>query len=286
MVVFVNGQNRPTAIAFDLETGIWGQPASLNTQTFTNLAPAAVASGGRRFDMVYVGADGIPRHRVLKVTAANLPGVAQTGISIVGAETALNEVFNTAPVLVASGYGKLELIGRGLGNRLYHNHYTESIPSPPIVDGRTLNPGWQGWTSFVGNLHGAGIMTNGQVSDFAAAATRTGRTELVARGFGYNVYTQRNLFHNNYESLRYANAPWKAVHWRGYENVGTQLFLGRPALVAVDRTFELAVVGNGNGLGQPTPHATQIGESNATNFNLFAPASSSTSEVASGMIRF
>lgn len=120
MVVFVNGQNRPTAIAFDLETGIWGQPASLNTQTFTNLAPAAVASGGRRFDMVYVGADGIPRHRVLKVTAANfVPGVAQTGISIVGAETALNEVFNTAPVLVASGYGKLELIGRGLGNRLY-----------------------------------------------------------------------------------------------------------------------------------------------------------------------
>ena len=72
VVVFVNGQSRPTAIAFDLETGLWGQPTSLNTQSFTNLAPAAVASGDRRVDVVYVGPSGTPYHRVLRVTDREL----------------------------------------------------------------------------------------------------------------------------------------------------------------------------------------------------------------------
>jgi hypothetical protein len=269
-VVFVNGQNRPTAIAFDLETGIWGQPASLNTQSFTNLAPAAVASGDRRCDVVYVGSGGTPYHRVLRVTSANfVSGVAQTGITISGNEIALNEVFNSSPVLVASGYEELELIGRGLGNRLYHIHYRQTVPASTF-DGRPLTPGWQTWSSFIDNLDENAPTTSGQVSGYAMAATRTGRTELVTRAFGSTIYTQTGLFHNNYESERYATAPWKAVHWRGYQGTGTRLFLGNPALAAVDRNFELVFTGRVPGLTQPTPHSARMGESNAAAFTLFS----------------
>jgi hypothetical protein len=267
VVVFVNGQSRPTAIAFDLEMGLWGQPTSLNTQSFTNLPPAAVASGDSRVDVVYVGPSGTPYHRILKVTAANFqPGVGQTGISISGNELVLNEVFNSAPVLVASGYAELELIGRGLGNRLYHCHYRATVPSPPTVDGRLLTPGWQNWTSFVDNVFASNPTTNGQVSGYAAAATRTGRTELIVRAFGSTIYTQTGLFHNNYESERYAVAPWKAVHWRGYESAGSQLFVGNPAMAAVDRNFEIVFSGRLSGLTQPTSHSGRIGESNSANF--------------------
>jgi len=280
VVVFVDGQSRPRAIAFDLETSLWGQPTSLNAQRFTNLAPVAVASGDGRVDLVYVGSDGSPYHRVLDVSMVNfVSGVGSTGISIVGTETKLTETFNATPVLVASGYKQLELIGRGVGNRLYHNHFVNAL-APFTVDGRAVNPGWQSWTSFVDNLYGAGITTNGQVSEFAAVATRTGRTELVARGYVNTPYAQTNLFHNNYESARYGSALWKTIHWRGFENAGSQVFLGRPALVAVDRNFEIVCAGNGNGLGQPTPRSAHLGENNSTSFTHFAsPFMRTTSNV-------
>jgi hypothetical protein len=38
----------------------------------------------------------------------------------------------------------------------------------------------------------------------------------------------------------------------------------------VDRNFEIACVGNGNGLGQPTPHSAHLGENNSTSFTIFS----------------
>jgi hypothetical protein len=272
VVVFVNGQNRPTAIAFDLETSIWGQPTSLFTQTTTVYPLAAVASGDSRVDVVYVGANGTPYHRVLDVSANNIvAGIGSTRIAIVGAEVnlsvPLNIALNAAPVLVASGYKELELIGRGLDNRLWHNRFVNA-PAPFIVDGRTVNPGWQDWQGWVSgmrdNLFGTRITTDGKVSGFAAAATRTGRTEIVMRGYTINTYT---LFHNNYESARYGRTPWKTVHWRGYDSIGERLFLGCPALVAIDRNFEMAFISNS--LGRANLHSPHLGEINSTTFPLF-----------------
>jgi len=265
VLIFVDAQNRPRAIAFDLETSLWGQPASLNTQTTITYQPAAVASGDSRVDVVYVGTTGTPYHRVLDVPTANfVAGVGTTGISIVGAETNLGGVLNATPMLVASGYKQLELIGRANDNRIRHKHYVNALASF-TVDGFTVNPGWQGWSGgLTDNLYGVNPATDGRVSEFAASATRTGKVELVARAYTTYIYTSSSIFQNEYEGNRYGHAPWKTVHWRGYDNAGTQTFLGRPALATVDRNFEVTFVGNS--VNSPTTHFSQIAENNSAGF--------------------
>jgi hypothetical protein len=266
VVVFADSQNRLTAIAFDLETSLWGQPTWVPSPTTIVYAPAAVASGESRVDVVYVKSGGGVFHRVLGISPTNfVPNVANTGIAFSGAETSIGgATVNATPVLTCSTYKQPELIVRGTDNLLRHNHFVNAL-APYTVDGRVVNPGWQGWTLLNDNFFTSDPKTDGRVSEFAAAGTRTGKTELTARGYTIYANSPRLIFHNEYESGRYGRVatPWKAVHWRGWEATGEQAFLGRPALVAVDRNFQMAHIGNRAGFGS-TVHVERLAETNAT----------------------
>lgn len=263
VVIFVDAQKRPRAIAFDLETSLWGQATSLGDRTIS-YAPAAAVSGDGRIDVVYVASTGAGAtyHRTLDVTTNNfVTGIANTGITS-GPEANLGGTLNATPALVASGYKQLELIGRGSDNKIRHNHFVNAL-APFTIDGQVVNPGWQGWTGpYVDNVSQSPATTEGQVTDFAAVATRTGKTELVTQAYSF---TKLHLFYNNFESARHSLAPWKTVHWRGYENVNTQTFAGRPAIASVDRNFAMTFVSRGPGSG-PTTSYTQMADYNAADF--------------------
>ncbi|HKG23880.1 MAG TPA: hypothetical protein VKC34_18400 [Blastocatellia bacterium] len=251
MVLYVDGQNHLFGQVFDLEMNLWGQPALIQTQETIRYAPAAVTSGpgpANNVDVVYVGQSGAVYHRRLGVPAVNLPPppAGSSGFSV-SPESIINGTLNAPPILIASGYRQVELIGRGTDNLLRHNHFVNAL-APFTVDGRTVNPGWQGWLPVGDNLSKAATTTDGRISEFAAAATPTGRVELAARGYvNPGSSPTQYIFHNNYESDRHGRAPWKTVQWRGYEVAGSQRFVGRPALAAVDRNFQIGFEGNTSG---------------------------------------
>ena len=261
-IIFVDGKGQLGTIAYDMETNIWGQPVVIATKETVQFAPAAAASGDRRVDLAYVGKSGAPYHRRIEVSMGQnfVAGVAATGISVVGSETALGGTLVSAPVLACSGYGQLELIGRQNNSTLYHLHYVNSV-WPIVIDGRVINPGWQSWVSPPNNLLGTPASWTGQVDDFSAVALGTGEVELAAHNL------PQLIFHNSFQSARYGRDPWKTVDWRGFESTGGSKFLGKPALAAVDRNFEVAVVGGQNSAG-PTVDYALISDSNATSFKL------------------
>jgi hypothetical protein len=273
-VIFVDGQNRLAAIAFDLETSIWGQPTRFlspsNTQTTIVYAPAAVASGQSgslgQVDVAYVKSGGAVFHRVLHISPINfVPNVGDTGIGFSGNEIGVGgATANATPVLTCSTYLQPELIVRGTDNLLRHNHFVHAL-APYAVDGRMVNPGWQGWTLMTDNFFTSDPKTDGRVSEFAAAGTRTGKTELVARAYTNYINSQQLIFHNEYESGRFGRpaTPWKTIHWRGWDAIGERAFIGRPALVAVDRNFQMAHIGARAGFGS-TVHVERLAETNAT----------------------
>ncbi|MGH9754442.1 MAG: hypothetical protein ACREA2_16815 [Blastocatellia bacterium] len=268
VVIFADSQNRLAAIAFDLETSLWGQPTWVPTPTTIVFAPAAVASGEDRVDVVYAKSGGALFHRVLRILPGNIvTSMAGAPIGFVGAETGLGgDPTNATPVLTCSTYKQPELIVRGNDNLLRHNHFVYAN-APYTVDGQTVNPGWQGWRFLTDNFFTSDPKTDGGVSEFAAAGTRTGKTELAARGYAPNVYSTRLIFHNEYESGRYghATATWKTVHWRGWESTGERAFAGRPALAAVDRNFQMGHIGASPGTG-PAVLLERLAETNATTF--------------------
>jgi hypothetical protein len=134
-----------------------------------------------------------------------------------------------------------------------------------------VNPGWQGWTLLTDNFFADTPKTDGRAGLFSAAGTRTGMTEIAA-----HVYdaTKQFIFHNEYESSRYgvAGMPWKTVHWRGWETAGFQPPLGRPAIVAVDRNFQMAHIG-AHAVYGPTVHAERLAETNAAYIGSFGSIS-------------
>ncbi len=265
-VIFADSQNRLSAIAFDMETGLWGQPTWIPSPTTIVYAPAAVASGEDRVDVVYVKSGGAVFHRVLGISPDNfVPNVFNTGIAFSLNETKIDgATANATPVLTCSTFKQPELIMRGTDNLIRHNHFVYAL-APYTVDGRVVIPGWQGWSLLTDNYFSGAPKTDGRVSEFAAAGTRTGKTELAARAYTTYIYSTQLIFHNEYESGRYGRAatPWKTVHWRGWEVTGEQAFLGRPALVAVDRNFQMAHIGNRAGFGS-TVHVERLGETNGT----------------------
>jgi hypothetical protein len=280
VVIFVDGQSRLAAIAFDLETSMWGQPTSwIPSPTTIVHAPAAAVCGDGRVDVAYVKSGGSVHHRVLGISSINfVPNVATSGIGFSGKETQIaGASANATPVLTCSTNRQPELIVRGADNLLRHNHFAYAL-APYTVDGRVVNPGWQGWTILTDNFFADTPKTDGRVSEFAAAGTRTGKTELAARA--YKLNSAQLIFHNEYESGRYGRAvtPWKTVHWRGWELTGERAFLGRPALAAVDRNFQLAHIGVRAGFG-PTVHVGRVAETNATFLLGMTPVVSSSNPV-------
>jgi hypothetical protein len=276
VVVFADVQNRLFAIAFDLEVGVWGQVTTFLTPaiTQTNIlyAPAAVASGESRLnggsvgrvDVAYIKPSGVVAHQILEVVSDHFTLTANA-ITFRGGEKVIQgATANASPALTCATNLQPELVVRGTDNRLRHSHFVDA-PARFTVNNHTINPGWQNWTLLADNLYAGTPKLDPRVVEFSAAATRTGKTELAARGYTSYLNAQQLVFHNEYESGRYAisTAPWKTVHWRGWDTTGTQQMLGTPALIAVDRNFQMAHIGNRAGFGS-TVHVERIAETNAT----------------------
>jgi hypothetical protein len=241
ILVYVDGQNRLFAKAFDLESGLWGQAFEIPSQG-VQFAPAVAASGEGRVDVVYVGLDQAAYHRGLDVQRGNFrPNVGTTGISY-GPETRIGGTLTSAPFLTCSGFRRLELIGRGTDNRLYHNHFVGPIDQIGSHDGRQINRGWQGWEDASEMLFGS-IQLRRFSGEVALASTRTGQVHAITRARGDSP---QSLYHNNYNSTRFGIAPWQAVHWRGFERIARQQFVGAPALALSGRELEIVIVGNQN----------------------------------------
>ena len=248
VLLYGDGRNRIFAAAFDLEIAIWGQSFELPSQG-TPFPVAAAACRDGRVDVVHVRADGTVAHGELDIQSVNFtPPLATTGISHYP-ETVIGGRLAAGPTLTCSGYRRMELMGRGADNRLWHNHY--SISPVGLVDGRTIGAGWQGWTQVSDRLFGS-LASQHIRGPIAAAATRAGEVHLAVlegappprSGSGPTPVGPELILYNNYDSSRFGYSPWRAVHWRGLERVATTSFIGHPALAIWGRQLEIAAVGN------------------------------------------
>ena len=133
VVVYVDAQNRLFGQIFN--TMFYGDRRWESQRGRRSDAPAAVTWSDDVTDqivVVYVGQSGIPYSRILDI---NIPNPTFS----FGAEKVIGGVLNASPVLVASGYRQLELIGHLSGDRLQHNHFVGAT-APFSVDGRSVNP--------------------------------------------------------------------------------------------------------------------------------------------------
>jgi len=237
LLLFVDRLNSLYVIAFDLDSARWGKSVYVANTMF---APAAVSSGDGRIDIVYVKPNGVPSHLVAQVNAATIldqndPGFwSRSGLAIGG-------LLNESPALVASGYQRLELVGRGTDNHLYHNHLVASNDPTGLVEGVQVSSGWTGWSDISYRFFGSGDLFAGQIGGPAVASTRAGEVYVVGRE--RFLQADRGIFGNSYHSTRYGIAPWKAMRWRGFQKIGSQNFTGYPALSVSDQQLTVAVAG-------------------------------------------
>lgn len=277
VIAFADNSNRLHLIAYDMETNFWGQDNPVLTQQLTqqiiSYAPAIAASGDGRVDVVYVATSGTPSHRVFTINAANFTANGTTTGMSSGPDMSISGTLNATPVLICSGYRQLELIARGTDNRLYHKHYVSPSQGQRTVDGRTINTGWQSnWEGLNGNYFGSVTLSGERFNEYAAVSTPTGKIEFTGRVSAslLDNNAQQYLFHNEYDSVRFARDVWKTVQWRGYEQISAQRFAGRPSIATLDQNAEMAFAGNGTNLG-PTIHSSRIDENNSTNVLMFSP---------------
>ncbi len=266
VVIFIDGENLPKAIDFDLETENWGQVISVSDQVQTLHSPTAVASGEDRIDVAYVGYDRQVYHRIMRVRSNNvLPNISTSTVYLDGNENTVTGVQSlTNPVLTASTFNQPELIVLGDSNKIYKNQFFNSSV-PKTVDGRTIQTGWQNWEIVEGSFFSNKTQINGQVSEFDAVSTSSGRTEVVARNLATNWYDQKSIFHNSIESGRFSNAPWKTLNWRGWEQTQSKKFLGRPAIAVSDSNFVNAYVGKSSS-GNAVIKKANLAELNITEY--------------------
>ncbi|REJ76153.1 MAG: hypothetical protein DWQ47_11085 [Acidobacteria bacterium] len=267
VVAFVDSQDLAGAIAFDLETRIWGQPTTLKStrsiRSKVRYAPVLAACGGDKLELAYSNDAGLLIHQRLEVYSGNFEaGVGQTGISFSSPHKFRQFTTNASPELTCSSFGQPELIARDTYNRLQHNLSFHSLAPHPI-DGRTVNPGWQGWTILAGGFSNAQPKYPLHVAGFSSAGTRTGKLEVAALSSPQGQAIQSRVFFNEFESGRYGRELWKTVGWRGWDLTDIVQYTGRPAIAAVDRNFQSVHIGNRNGFGL-TPHVDRIAATNAT----------------------
>lgn len=234
LVVFRDNQSRVRGVAFDLETAEWGQ--SFSIESGVEHAPSLASLGHGSAYLSVVGSGGRVRGRKLFVShlwftrARNRTGVSLGPVEMLGGR------LSGAPTTVNSGDGQLELFGRGLDQRLWHQRLTAGPVGTAY--GRTLRAGWQGWqpagARFFGTPASAAIMP-----EIAAGSTRDGEVHLATRmrssGASWTL-------HNRYPSWRFGKAPWRAVHWRGLERIARERFVGTPAIAISDRSLSLVLV--------------------------------------------
>jgi hypothetical protein len=238
-------------IQFDLETKVWSRMVWVPTHGTVAFEPTAVASGDGRIDLVYVATGGAPFHRPVDVLVDRLAASNSEPALALLPETDIGGTLSDSPRLTASGYRQLDLVGRGRDYRLYYNHFFSTAETPRRIENRNVNPGWQGWANMNGAFFGAALPRNDSMNEFGVASTATGQVTVVTRGRPRSGSTSAGqyTFHNDFDSRRFGHEPWKTVGWRGFERVSNQLFLGRPALAAVDTNFEMGWIGAGTQVG-------------------------------------
>lgn len=242
---FIDSQNRLNGSLFDLESGFWGQASPITTSSLLNsaFAPAVAATGNGQVELVYASQTGAPFHRIVTIDAARFTAAgATTGIVIVNNEISIGGTLNATPALVCSSYRQIELIGRGTDNHLYHNHFVGPDSPGGLVDGQTVNQGWQGWSGMASNF--SGTLTFFNMTAFSAAVTGTGKVGVVSitQPNPLDNNPQQYLNYNTYDSTRYGVQPWKTVGWRGTERIQSTRFIGQPAIAMVDRNTSLSYV--------------------------------------------
>ena len=265
VITAVDGASHLIAIAYDLESNAWGTSVILPTHAI-QYVPSTSASGNGQIDAVYAST-GALYHIRFTVQAANfVAGVPTTGISISGSELSIAGLkTNASPVIACSGPQQLELVARGADNRLYHARYLGPWSPAGVIDGRTIYQGWQPWTDLNGNF--AGSLTFESMNGFSLASTRTGKlaVEAIVQPSAIDKATDQFVFHNSYDVERFGPQPWKTVLWRGYEQVGTQRFIGQPAVVVTERN---AIVDYANTSG--TVLGGRISDKDTTAISSFA----------------
>ncbi len=229
LLLYVDSRNGLYGNVFDLEAESWGETFRVPSQV--SFTPAAAACGDGQVDLVYVVAGGSVRHRRLEVDPLVVGGLAT-----LSPERIVGGGLLGSPSLVCSGYRRLELLGPGPGNRLWHNSFRNETF---FHDGRQLRAGWQGWHDASRSFFGT-VQSGRVAAPVAIVATRTGQVHAVARSRGSRP---TSIYHNGYDAARYGIAPWKAVGWRGLQRVARARFIGRPALAIADRGLEIVTVG-------------------------------------------
>ena len=270
VVVFVDNTKRPAAIAYDFETGKWGQATRFSNPrgraTTSEYAISAVATGERNVHVAYANNGGFVLHQILEIQQSNFTAQGnQTGITFRGRERKITgATTNSAPVLTCATFGQPELIIRDQNNRILQNHYFYGL-GPEVKDGRTLNPGWQGWVRPAEGFFRRPPKYPLEVAGFSATGTRTGKTTVAAISLAGRQLIPNRIFYNQYESGRYERktAPWKTVHWRGWQLSDPQEFKGTPSVVSVDRNFQAVHPGIQPGRGA-SYYLDRLGRTNAT----------------------
>ena len=235
VITAVDGANHLIAIVYDMESNVWGTSVILPTHLI-QYAPSTVATGNGQVDSVYASS-GVLYHIRFVVQAANfVSGVAASGITVNGKELQIIGLStNASPSIACSGPQQLELVARSTDNRLYNTRYLGPWSPAGVIDGRTIYQGWQPWTDLNGNF--AGSLTFELMNGFSLASTRTGKlaVEGITQPSALDKSNDQFIFHNSYDVERFGPQPWKTVLWRGYEQVGTQRFVGQPAVAVTER---------------------------------------------------
>ncbi len=224
LLVCWDKNRRLYAAVFDLESGEWGQPTQLGANVAH--APAAVLLDDWRVGVAFNTRDGHLRYRQLGVHLPSIrSGVGSTHLTVWPEVTVGSEI-NGPPEFAPTGYNSAQLAVRGRDKRLKVNH---------LVGG-----GWQGWI----DVHGAffGTPSNSKVSTtFAMQASSDGQLHWVGRrgdGRSRAIYNQHPGYFRDPGGLPERNP----LHWRGFEDISKERFVGRPALAIADRTTAVAVV--------------------------------------------
>jgi hypothetical protein len=235
VLLFVDGRNLLYGASFDLETGHWSLSSLITTQGNVQFAPTVASCGGGRLEVVYAGTGGHPHHRFLLPPTAAIPANYHGNGFDVGDELDIGGTLSASPALTCSGYQQMELMGRGTDNIAYSNHFVGPFSAQGAMDGRQIQPGWQGWSEMDARFFGT-IISAAVAPALAPSSTSRGEVFLVTR---QNGTAAAPLLFNAQDTRRFGRTEWITIGWRGLEQLGTHAFLGTPALAVRDRSVEV-----------------------------------------------
>ncbi len=235
-LLYIDSRNLLYGSEFDLETGHWSLTQSISTRGSVQFAPAVASCGGGRLEVVYAGDGQHPYHRPLLPSRTRILANLQGGGFDLGDEVEVGGTLSASPALTCSGYEQMELMGRGTDNVAYHNHFVGPNSAQGAIDGRQIQPGWQGWTGLGARFFGTVFLSGTVSASLAVDSTRNGEVSFVALQQSSGASP---LMFDSFDSRRFARTEWDAVGWRGLEQVGTRHLTGIPAVAVSDRLLQV-----------------------------------------------